>query len=194
MSLLRPHATYRVHESANGIVVDLPSPRRPLAVALLLVWLAAWTVGLGFVGQQFVHGDGYAGDRLFLVAWTVLWFAAGIVALLHLAWQAAGAERITLAPGVLEVRRGVGGLAIRHRYALADVSELRTFGREVPPVLALGLELAGRGASGVRFRHAGHVVRCARALDERAAHALVEVLRERSTLAEPAAGSHQGAA
>jgi hypothetical protein len=176
VSILHPHAAIHVRETAGGMEVALPSPRRPVAVVLLAVWLAAWVVGLGFVTQQLVQGDGIGPDAWFLVGWAVVWLVAGAVSAGYLAWLLAGCERITLDGDQLRIRRAVWRVGITRTYATADVHELRTFGRELAPVLAAGLELAGRGASGVRFNYRDDVVLFARALDERAAHALVEQL------------------
>ena len=110
------------------------------------------------------------------MVWAGVWLAAGAVSAGYMAWLVAGHEQITLDGDALRIRRAVWRAGITRTYALADVRELRTFGREVPPVLAAGMELAGRGASGVRFIHRDRVVRFARALDERAAHELVEQL------------------
>ena len=177
MSILKPHVSARVLETAAGLVVEVPSPRRPVAVVLLAGWLAAWVIGLGFVSQQFAQGDGIGRDWAFLIAWAVLWLAAGVATAGYLAWLVAGFEHITLADGVLSIRRSVGAVGITRTYPLANVTELRTFGREVEPVTAAALGLAGRGASGVRFRCGDRVVFFARALDEPAAHALIDVLR-----------------
>ncbi len=176
MSILHPHAAIHVHETAGGLEVELPSPRRPVAVVLLAVWLAAWVVGLGFVTQQLVQGDGIGPDALFLVCWAALWVIAGALSAGYLAWLLAGCERITLAADRLRIRHAVWRAGITRTYVLADVHELRTFGRELAPVLAAGMDLAGRGSSGVRFNYHDEVVLFARALDEPAAHALVERL------------------
>ena len=192
MSILKPHVSTRVMETAAGLVVEVPSPRRPLSVVLLAGWLAAWVIGLGFVSQQFVQGDGMGRDWVFLIAWAVLWVGAGVAAAGYLAWLVAGFERITLSEGVLGIRRSVGRVGITRTYPLANVTELRTFGRDVAPVLAAALGLAGRGASGVRFRCGDRVVLFARALDEPAAHALIDVLR--AHYAFPGSHGHQPAA
>jgi hypothetical protein len=176
MSILHPRPAIHVRETACGVEVELPSPRRPAAVLLLAAWLAAWVVGLGFVTQQLVQGDGIGPDALFLVVWAVVWVIAGALSAVYLAWLLAGCERITLDGDQLRIRRAVWGAGITRTYAIADVRELRTFGRELAPVLAAGLDLAGRGSSGLRFNYRDDVVLFARALDERAAHGLVERL------------------
>jgi hypothetical protein len=176
VSMLRPHAVATVHETAGGVVVDLPSPRRPVTVLLLALWLAVWVVGLGFVSQQFVQGDGTRPDWAFLIVWALLWLAAGAASAIRLSWLVAGAERITLDEVALRIRRGAWGFEFTRTYPVADVHDMRTFGREIPLVLAVALDLAGSGSTGVRFRCGDRVVRCARALDEKAAHALVGVL------------------
>jgi hypothetical protein len=182
----------RITEAAEGLVVELPSPRRPVAVVLLAGWLAAWVVGLGFVSQQFAEGGGSGRDWVFLIGWAGSWLAAGAAGAAYLSWLLAGRERITLAADELRIRRGVWRFGITRRYPLAKVTELRTFGRELAPVLSVALGLAGRGASGVRFRCGGRVVLFARALEEPAAHALVDRLRARHAF--PRAAGRQPAA
>ena len=177
MSSGHPHAVFHVREVPGGIVVDLPSPRRLLTAMIVGLWLAGWIVGLSFALQQFRGGDDLGPDRLFLFVWSVCWLGAGVFAILYLAWLLAGRERVTLAGGRLRIWRGVWRFGLAHDYAAAGIRELRTFGRDLVPLLAAGLDFTGQGASGVRFRCDGRVVRFARALDEPAAHALVDRLR-----------------
>jgi len=179
VSKVQPRTIYRVAERGDDLVIDLPSPRRPVTAFVVGVWLVGWGVGLVFVVQQFQTGEPTRADQLFLAGWLAVWLAAGAAALAWLGWLLVGRERVTLTPQEIRIRHGVFGRGVTRRYALAGLSELRTFGREVPPLLAAGLDFAGRGASGVRFRHGGRVVRFARALDESSAHALVDVLRTR---------------
>lgn len=188
MSVLRQPSAYRVRETTAGVVIELPSPRRPITILALTAWLAGWVVGLAFMLQQYRGGEPFDADRVFLVAWAGVWLVAGLGATGYLAWLVAGRERITLAGSGLTVWRGVARWGVRHEYPVAGITELRPFGREVPPLLAAGLDLAGRGSSGVRFRCGGRVVRCARALDEHAARALVDVLRSHAPF--PAAPGH----
>ncbi|HTR97444.1 MAG TPA: hypothetical protein VMH61_06035 [Candidatus Acidoferrales bacterium] len=179
MTLMQNRSPYRVADHGDELVIDLPSPRRPVTAFVVSLWLLGWSVGLAFVAQQFQSGEPTRGDDAFLGAWLVLWLAAGVLAIAWLAWLVAGRERVTLTPEAIRIRRGVLAWGFTRSFALAGMSELRTFGREVPPLLAAGLDFAGRGASGVRFRHGGRVVRFARALDEPAGHALVDLLRSR---------------
>ena len=192
--MLHPHAGYQVHETAEGVAVDLPSPRRPLTAVALVAWLAGWAVGVMFVIQQFTGGERLDSDRVFLLAWAAIWVFAGFAAIGYVTWLVAGRERITLGATTLKVWYGVGRWGFGHSYAVADITELRPFGRELAPVLAAGLDLAGRGASGVRFRCEGRVVLCARALDERAARALIELLRLHADFGERAGRSESPAA
>jgi hypothetical protein len=177
MAIGQHPSVFHVRDVPGGIVVDLPSPRRLLTALVVGLWLAGWVVGLGFALQQFRGGEALGPDRVFLLAWSVIWLAAGLFAILYLAWLLAGCERVTLASGKLRIWRGVWQIGFAREYPVAGIHELRTFGRDVVPLLAAGLDLAGQGASGVRFRCAGHVVRFARALDEPEAHALVDRLR-----------------
>ena len=194
MSLFHPHAGYQVHETAEGVSVDLPSPRRPLTALALVGWLAGWAVGVVFVAQQFTGGERLDADRVFLLAWAVVWLLAGFAAMGYVTWLVAGRERITLRAAKLVVWYGVGAWGVGRTYPVAGITELRPFGRELAPVLAAGLDIAGRGASGVRFRCQGRVVLCARALDERAARALIELLRLHADFGERAGHSESPAA
>ncbi len=177
MSITHSHAVFKVRDVPGGIVVDLPSPRRILTALVVGMWLAGWLVGVSFVAQQLREAEPRAVDRVFLVAWAIVWLAAGVFAFGYLFWLLAGRERVTLREGRLRIWRGVWGVGFAREYPAAGISELRTFGRELVPLLALGLDLSGQGASGVRFRCGGRVVRFARALDEHSAHALVDRLR-----------------
>jgi hypothetical protein len=55
-------------------------------------------------------------------------------------------------------------------------------------MIALGLDVAGRGASGVRFESGDRVVRFARSLGESDARAVVELLRARHNFEREAPG------
>jgi hypothetical protein len=170
-------ALFNVREIPDGIEVDLPSPRRPLTAVIVAAWLVGWAVGIAFLVQQLRAGEIVGGDVAFLVAWTLVWLAMGPLAIAYLAWLLAGRERITVREPRLTIWRGVWGVGFTREYALADICDLRTFGRDVVPLLAAGLDFAGQGSSGVRFRAGTHIVRFARALDEPAAHTLVDRLR-----------------
>ncbi len=166
-------------EGPAELVVDLPSPRRPITVGVLSLWLVGWAFGLGFMVRQFVMPGPFGPDRAFLLVWTFLWTAAGAGVLAYLIWLSAGRERVLLERDALVIRRGVWGFWWTHRWPLDSVRRLRPFGREIPPVLALGLDVSGRGATGARFESGGHVVRFARALNEHDARAVVDLLRAR---------------
>lgn len=163
----------------GGLVVDLPSPRRPVTVAILSLWLVGWAFGLVFMVQQLLLPGPFSLDRAFLLAWMLAWAAAGVGVVGYMAWLLAGRERVLLEGGSLVIRRGVLGAWWTRRWPLAGIRRLRTFGREIPPVIALGLDVSGRGAAGVRFECGGHVVRFARTLSEHDARAIVELLRAR---------------
>jgi hypothetical protein len=184
LSLVHPHPEYQIHEAPGELVIDLPSPRRPLTAFVITLWLAGWAVGMSFVVQQFRSGGAATADRPFLLAWAGTWLAAGVCACAWLAWLVAGRERVTVRADALHIRRWILAWGVTRAYPLSTISELRTFGREVPPLLAAGLDITGRGASGVRFRCGPRVVRFARALDEHAAHAVVDVIRARLPLGQ----------
>lgn len=161
------------------LVVDLPAPRRPVTVGVLSLWLVGWAFGVAFMTQQLSSPGPLSLDRAFLLAWMMLWTAAGLGVIVHLAWLTTGRERVLIENGHLLISRGVGNLWWTRRWRLDSIRRLRPFGRGVPPVIALGLDVAGRGASGVRFESGDRVVRFARSLGESDARAVVDLLRAR---------------
>jgi hypothetical protein len=179
---MTPHSEQveiRPGDPSGEFVVDLPSPRRPVTVGLLAFWLAGWAFGLVFMIQQLFTPGPFGLDRVFLVVWMGLWAAAGLLVVAYLAWLMAGRERVSIEAEALVLRRGVWGLWWTRRWPLASIHRLRAFGREIPPMIALSLDVAGRGASGVRFEAGRQVVRFARSLSESDARAVVELLKAR---------------
>lgn len=170
-------APSREQAARADLVSDLPSPRRPVTLGVLSLWLVGWAFGVTFMVQQFLEPGPFGFDRAFLLAWMLAWVAAGLVVIGYMTWLAAGRERVTLEGGALVLRRGVFGLWWARRWPLESIRRLRTFGREIPPMIAFSLDVSGRGASGVRFESGGHVVRFARTLDEHEARAIVDRLR-----------------
>lgn len=165
--------------AAPELVVDLPSPRRPVTVGILSLWLVGWAFGVVFMVQQLLSQGPFSLDRAFLLAWMAVWVAAGFGVVGYMAWLLAGRERVSIEGGDLVIRRGAFGLWWARRWPLASIRRLRTFGREIPPMIALSLDFSGHGASGVRFESGGRVVRFARTLSEQDAHAVIDLLRAR---------------
>ena len=178
--------------SPGELVVDLPAPRRPVTVGVLSLWLVGWAFGIAFMTQQLSSPGPFTIDRAFLLAWMLLWAGAGLGVIVHLAWLTAGREHVLVDGPYLVIRRGVGRLAWDRRWRLDSIRRLRPFGREVPPMIALGLDVAGRGASGVRFESGDRVVRFARSLGESDARAVVDLLRARHNFEREAPGRESG--
>lgn len=188
-----PPATDPQAGDAGDLVSDLPSPRRPLTAAILVAWLCGWVFGLAYMVQALRAPGPFGADDLFLAAWLLAWAAAGVAVIGYLAWLLLGRERVWIADGRLCLRRAVGPLGVTRRWPLESIHRLRTFGREIPPMIAFSLDVAGSGASGVRFESGGRVVRFARALREPEARAIVQRLRARHDFDGPAGGApHPG--
>jgi hypothetical protein len=194
VTFAQPNPKVLVRESPESLVLELPSPRRPLTAFVVGAWLVGWAVGIAFLVQQLDPGQPSPTDRAFLVVFGLAWLGAGALAAAWFAWLVAGHERVTVFADRVVIRRGIPGLHATREYATSGISELRTFGREVPPLLAAGLDFTGRGASGIRFRSGGRVVRFARALEEREAHAIVDLLRARQVAGERPGAAVEGAA
>lgn len=172
-------ALVHVREDADRVVFDMPAPRRPLMAIAMSAWLVGWAYGVVFMAQQVFSGSPFGLDRVFLVVWSGFWLAAGGWGATWLAWLLVGRERVVMDAKALHLRKSVLGIGFTSTYPLSSVTQLRTFGREVPPLLAAGLNFTGRGASGVRFCSRNRTVRFARALDELTARSVVESLRAR---------------
>lgn len=172
----------------SELVVDLPAPRRPVTVGVLSLWLVGWGFGIAFMAQQLSAPGPFSIDRAFLLAWMLLWAGAGLGVIAYLAWLTVGRECVLIDGEHLLIRHGVWRLSWARRWRLDSIRRLRPFGRGVPPVIALGLDVAGRGASGVRFESGDRVVRFARSLSESDARAVVDLLRARYRFDDGAAG------
>jgi len=172
-------ARANVNETPDGLVVDLPSPRRPLMAFVMGAWLIGWAFGFVFMVRQFGTGGPFGVTRTFLLLWCAGWLAAGVWGVGWLAWLVAGRERVSLTATSLVLWRGCFGVGFTRTFPLDAIRGLRTFGREVPPVVAAGLDFTGRGASGVRFVAGGRTVRFARALTETDARVVLDALRAR---------------
>ncbi|MFN8588398.1 MAG: hypothetical protein U0704_11440 [Candidatus Eisenbacteria bacterium] len=183
-----------VSENAEQVQFDMPGPRRPLMALALVAWFVGWAYGVVFMKQQFFSGAPFGLDRVFLLVWSGFWLAAGGWGATWLAWLVAGRERVTMDERALHLRKSVFGVGFTQTYPLSSITQLRTFGREVPPLLAAGLNFTGRGASGVRFCSRNRTVRFARALDELTARSVVETLRARYPFDDAVAASAQPAA
>ena len=188
MTPLFQHQDPKPGPPPGELVVDVPAPRRPVTVGVLSLWLVGWAFGIAFMTQQLASPGPFTIDRAFLLAWMMLWAAAGLGVIVHLAWLTAGRERVLVDGPYLVIRRGVGRVAWDRRWRLDSIRRLRPFGREVPPMIALGLDVAGRGASGVRFESGDRVVRFARSLGETDARAVVDLLRARHNFEREAPG------
>lgn len=167
----------QVHETSEQVTFDMPAPRRPLMAFFMASWLVGWAYGIVFMSQQFFSGAPFGADRIFLAVWCGFWLAAGGWGATWLAWLLAGRERVTLDRTSLRIRKSVFEVGFTATYPLSGITQLRTFGREVPPLLAAGLNFTGRGASGVRFSLRNRTVRFARALDELTARSVVDTMR-----------------
>ena len=177
------HAKARFEETPAGLVVRLPSPRRRLVGAMIGVWLAGWAFGLAFMIGQFFTGGPFGSARVFLLLWCVVWLAAGAGAAGYMAWLLAGHERIEIAPPWLVIRRGALGVGFTRRYPLERITRMHPFGRGLTPVLAVGLDVSGQGATGAQFNVGERVVRFGRALDEDEARAVIDAIKRHHPLA-----------
>lgn len=192
MMPLPEHDSMKPGVPPGELVADLPSPRRPVTIGVLSLWLVGWAFGVVFMVQQLLLPGPFGPDRAFLLGWLLLWIGAGVGVMAYMVWLQAGRERISIEGDALVIRRGVLGIWRARRWPLASIRHLRPFGREILPVIALSLDFSGRGASGVRFESGGQVVRFARALSEHDARALVDRLRSRGDLGHEPHGSEPG--
>ena len=192
MMPLPEHDSAKPGNAPGELVADLPSPRRPVTIGVLSLWLVGWAFGVVFMVQQLASPGPFGADRAFLLVWLLLWAAAGFGVMAYMVWLHAGRERVSIEGDALVIRRGVFGLWRARRWPLASIRRMRPFGREIPPMIALSLDFSGRGATGVRFESGGQVVRFARALSEHDARALVDRLRARHEIDREPHGAEPG--
>lgn len=164
-------------EGHGAMELSLPAAGRPLDALIVLAWLAGWGLGLWAILQFVATGDIGSGEGSSLADWALVWALAGTCALVRLAWLMVGRERVTVSAGTLSIWRGIVGLGVTHSYPLGEVEDLHSIRHDLDTLPEAGIEWKHRGASGVRFRFAGRVVRFAHALDEAAAVEVVDRMR-----------------
>lgn len=125
---------------------EIPARRRPLRMALLAVWLAAfaWVVS-GAVAA--LSAPGPYQPMALMVVWLLVWMGGAVAAAGSLAWMLWGREIIDLTPPSLSIRRQIGPLGRTRVFDLAKVTNIRA------------------AAGGVEIDYRGHRVRFGADLD-----------------------------
>ena len=132
---------------------EIPARRRPLRMALLVVWLAAFAWVVSGAVAALSAPEPYQPMAL-MVAWLLMWAAGAVVAAGSLAWMLWGREVVQMTPASLTIRRQIGPLGRTRSFDLAKVSNIRAC------------------AGGVEFDYRGRRERFASDLDRDAAEEL----------------------
>lgn len=113
-----------IRRTADGLGIHNPTRRSIPVILFLLFWLCGWAAGAGFALTEIVGGTPWP-IMIFLMVWLSIWTVGGVVAMLTVAWQLAGIERLFIISGVMVVERGFGPFRRRQIHPLADVTNLR---------------------------------------------------------------------
>jgi hypothetical protein len=132
---------------------EIPARRRPLRMALLVVWLAAFAWVASSAAAALTAPDLYVPTAL-MVAWLLMWAAGAVAAAGSLAWLLWGREVIQMTPDSLAIRRQIGPFGRTRTFDVPKVSNIRPC------------------AGGVEFDYRGHRERFASGLDRDAAEEL----------------------
>jgi hypothetical protein len=103
---------------------EIPARRRPLRMALLIVWLAAFALVVGGAVTALSAPEPFEPVGL-MVAWLAAWAAGAAAAAGSLAWMLWGREVVHMTPDSLTIRRQIGPLGRTRSFELAKVSNIR---------------------------------------------------------------------
>lgn len=144
--ILDPHAgRSTIHETPNGISLEVPALKKPLQLLFLGAWLCMWS--LGWVTVFGILLSGVAGPGgLFLLLWFVGWTIGGLWAIGNFGWMAIGREIITFNTQGINIARKLGPFSRNWNCSAAHISELRTveqltssmFSNQMPPSFMSG--------------------------------------------------------
>lgn len=167
-----PRTSRITTSNVNGeTVLRVPPSRNAFALAFLLVWLGAWTVGGIAAFNQL--GQAQGGAQSFLIFWLCAWALGWAAAARTLVWHIFGAEVI-----------GATSVALTHSYQLFFWSRTRRFN---PASITKLRWKEGSGSQwsrygdppSVAFDYGAKTIQMAKGVDSGEGEYIVSTLRQR---------------
>lgn len=164
----------QIVDASSGPEIRIRAPKNWWPIIFLPVWILGWTAGGIFALREFVAGSE---PRLFLGLWLVGWLGGELLAILTWSWMVFGREVLSVRQGLFTIGREVGRFAIKRRYPLHEISNLRASGWFGSPFLKSGsLQYWGLSGGTIAFDRKGKSVRFGLSLEEPEARAVVNEL------------------
>lgn len=151
MRVTPPARRSTTQRTAAGFEIRIPGRFNPAIGVFLIAWLGGWTAG-GWNALQTVLGQWHRGAiEYFLVFWLIGWLMGEVIAIGVIAYMAAGAEIIRLAPGSLSLRREAFGIGRTREYDTLQIRNLRLAPSLPSRRIMRGTIAFDYGASTIRF-------------------------------------------
>ncbi len=122
-------------ETADGLLITIPSRKNWFLILFLGFWLMGWLFGEVTALNQVIRGhsshwastreSGPIGLNVFLIGWLGAWTVGGGIAIVAWLWNLVGVEKVLLGPSTLITKREVLGLGPAREYELPSVTNLR---------------------------------------------------------------------
>ncbi len=162
--------------------IRIQSEKSGCTVSFLLFWLSGWLMGGFFAIRALVLGltigpPSMGSATIALLKWLVMWLIGLLVFGYLFIWMVAGQEVVTLAGGVLGIRRKAGLLGTTRKYNTYQIRHLRAQPDEWPADLDKNQRREWASGS-VLFDYGAETIRFGEMLSEAEATRIVAFLRE----------------
>ncbi|HUO05935.1 MAG TPA: hypothetical protein VMU16_12130 [Candidatus Binataceae bacterium] len=175
-----PAARATISESANSLLITIPTRKNWFLVIFMGFWLCGWLFGEIMVSRMLALGRMPAGASMFPIAWLGMWTVGGAFAIVTCLWNLAGKELIWLSPATLMIKREVYGIGPVREYDLANVANLRVQDTVIP-VYFNQLQMFGMGR--IAFDYGAKTFRFAGGVDEAEAAQIVKLMKSHHNFA-----------
>jgi hypothetical protein len=161
--------------------IRISSEKSGCTVSFLLFWLSGWLIGGFFAIRALVLGlvigpPSMGSATIFLLKWLVMWLIGLVVFGYLFIWMIVGQEVITLAGGVLGIRKKTGPLGSTKKYNIYQIRHLRAQPDEWPASLDKN-QRREWGSGSVLFDYGAETIRFGEMLSEVEAKRIVAFLQ-----------------
>ncbi len=169
---------FRCETLAEGVRIQIPTPRNWFVLIVLPFWLCGWIFGEGAMIWKLadIFRSGGTPDALLFV-WLGGWTLAGIFGALLLLWFLFGVEVIEVLGPKLTIIQKMGPLVRRKSFEIAQIRDLRLASLDCDSVNSSG-SFALKGYGMIAFDYGANTCRFGAVADEGEALLVLRQLRE----------------
>jgi len=178
----------QIEESANGLKIMLPAPRKWPVLMLIGLGVPLWAAGLLATLTAIVRGGSGGGvSVLMLLLWLAAWLIAGLCIVGCALWMLGGREIIAVSEGKLILRREWRGCGRERGFKLTHITNLRSTPDRVGLYeLVTTLRVFGLEGGKIAFDYVGLTEQFGAGISEEEASRIVPLLKK--YLGPPAGG------